>query len=190
MIVSGSSWTREWLRRSTARTVAQVAFLLGLGLAVVVLHVTFRIPLKLHGRHGIEWMALALIGRLSVNRPWSSSTVGLGAACFSMLPLWSFRDPLTPLLFLLPGVLIDGAFLLFEQWGQSLPFLVLAGAVAHGTKPLLRAAAASSIGLHYGFLRDGLMYGLALHLLFGALGGLLAYLYVIGRRGLTSVGKS
>lgn len=186
MIVSGSLWTREWLDRSTARTAAQVVFLLGLGLAVVVLHVTFRIPLNLHGRHGIEWMALALIGRLSVNRRWSASTVGLGAACFSMLPLWRFRDPLMPLLFLLPGVLIDGAFLLVGRWGRSLPFLVLAGALAHGTKPLVRASAAASLGLRYGFLRHGLIYGLGMHLLFGALGGLLAYVYVLGRRRLAA----
>lgn len=185
MRVSGSGrfWTRNWLRRSRTKTAAQIAFLLGLGFLVVVVHVTFRIPVRLHGRHGIELMALVLVGKLSVNRRWSASTVGLGAGAFSALPFWSFRDPLMPLLFLLPGLVVDGAYHLFESWGRTMPFLLVIGALAHTTKPLLRAAAAASIGLEYGFLRDGLIYGLALHLLFGALGGLLAFLYALGTGG-------
>ncbi len=180
--MGGSFWTRNWFEGSKARTIAQVAFLLGLGLVAVVLHVSFRLPLQLHGRHGVEWMALLLLGRLSVNRRWSASTVGLGAASASFLPYWGFKDPLMPLLFLLPGLIVDGGFRLFDRWGRSLPFLLFAGALAHASKPLVRGVGAATFGLKYGFLKDGLLYGVFLHLVFGAVGGLLAYLYVIGSR--------
>lgn len=178
--MNGNYWIREGLSSWTSRAWVQTIYLLGLGLAVVVLHVAFRIPLQLHGRHGMEWMALVLIGRLSVNRDWSGSTVSLGAAGASLLPMWSFKDPLMPLLFLVPGLLIDFAFRQAGQWRSSLIFLVFAGGSAHISKPLLRGAAAAGLGLKYGFLRDGLMYGVLLHFIFGAIGGALAYLFVLG----------
>lgn len=177
-----SLWTTRGSSGSVARTAIEVAFLLGLGLIVVVLHVNFRIPLRLHGRHGIEFMALLLIGRIGFDRPWSGSLVGLGAASASLLPYWSFKDPLMPLWFLLPGLVVDAGSQLLGVWRHRLPFLVLTGALAHATKPLLRAAAVGPLGLSYGFLRDGLVYGVFLHLVFGAVGGLLAYLYVLGSR--------
>ncbi|MFP3853000.1 MAG: hypothetical protein ACLFWD_01765 [Anaerolineales bacterium] len=130
----------------------------------------------------MEWMALLLIGRLSVDRDWSGSTVSLGAAGASLLPVWGFKDPLMSVLFLIPGLLIDFAFRRAGRWRSSLIFLSLAGGLAHISKPLLRGAAAAGLGLSYGFLRDGLAYGVMLHFIFGAIGGGIAYLFVLGAK--------
>ncbi len=180
--MSGSYSTEQPLRRLINSTAAQVLFLLSLGLLAVVLHVNFRIPLRLHGRHGIELMAILLLGRLAVDRSLAGSTVGLGAAGASLLPFWSFRDPLAPLLFLLPGIIVDIAFRYRPGWRHSWLFLTLLGGAAYIWKPLVRGAAAATFGLQYGFLKDGLLYGVFLHFIFGAIGGLIAFLYVLGSR--------
>jgi hypothetical protein len=157
-----------------------VLYLLSLGAAVVLLQQYLRIPLRLHGRHGMEWMALLLIGRLSADRRWAGSVVGIGAAGTAALPFWSFNDPLIGLVFLIPGVLVDGAF----HWVGPIRqrgwyFLLPLASVAHASKPLIRGFANAVAGVPYGFLRDGLAYGVLLHLVFGAIGGALALVYVM-----------
>lgn len=183
--MSGESLTRDRLKNWIANPAVQTVYLLGLGFLAVLLQDGFRLPLQLHGRHGMEWMALVLVGRLSVGRSWSGTTVSLGAAGFSLLPVWSFKDPLMPLLFLLPGIIIDLAFNRLQRWQESILFLVIVGGLAHLSKPLIRAGAAASLGLSYGFLKEGLLYSIALHFVFGAIGGFIAYLYVLGKRGLS-----
>lgn len=165
-------------RSEGTRTALQILYLLGLGAAVVLLQQTVRLPLQLHGRHGIEWMALLLIGRLSTNRKWAGSVVGIGAASTATLPLWGFKDPLIASVFLLPGILVDGAFgLAGDRRQRAWYFLIPVAALAHASKPLVRGLAAAVAGIQYGFLRDGLLYGIGLHLLFGAMGGALAFVY-------------
>ena len=51
------------LRSKTNLSAVEALLMLGLGAAAVVLHQTLRAPLNLPGRHGLEWMALLVIGR-------------------------------------------------------------------------------------------------------------------------------
>lgn len=85
-----------------------------------------------------------------------------------------------PFLFVIPGILVDLAFRYMPARQRSWWFLALIAGAVHVTKPLLRAAAVSGLGLSYGFLKDGLWYVVLLHFFFGAVGGLISYLYVLG----------
>ena len=67
----------------------EVLILTGSGALAVVLHQSFQLPLGLPGHHGIEWMALLILGS-SFSRMKGSATISsLGAAGISLLPILS-----------------------------------------------------------------------------------------------------
>ncbi|MCL4560451.1 MAG: hypothetical protein M1281_07550 [Chloroflexi bacterium] len=161
----------------------EVLLLAGLGALAVALHQFLRLPLHLPGRHGIEWMALLLIGRGLSRSRYSGSIVSIGAAVTSALPIWApLNDPFTWLTYLLPGLVVDLAFARLPRWAGSLPFLVVLGAVANTLQPLVQAVLSLAAGIHFGALGSGLAYPVATHLLSGFLGGLLGGLIVLGVR--------
>lgn len=164
-------------------TAVEAVLMLGLGAAVVVLHQTLRAPLNLPGRHGLEWMALLVIGRSFGRSRYAGSLVSIGAAATSLLPIWAgFDDPFIWLIFLLPGPIFDFAFARFARWTGNLAFLAVLGGLAHATKPLLRWILSLASGFPYGSLLWGVGYPLATHILFGMCGALLGGLAVLGVR--------
>ena len=148
-------------------------FLLLLGVGTVVLPAILRLPLKLPGHHGVEWMALLMIGRTTSRYRWAASVSSAGAGLTALLPIWGSDDPILWLTYLLPGLVIDAGMPLVRRWGESLWSLAVLAGLAHGTKPLLRLAVGAIFGWPYGSLLGGVIYPLALHIVFGAIGGLL-----------------
>lgn len=161
----------------------EAIILTGLGVMVVVLHQALRFPMQLPGRHGIEWMAILLAGRAFGRSKVSGTFVSLSASATSMLPIWgAVDDPFIWLIYLLPGLVVDLAFYLLPNWQQSLPFLVSLGALAHVTKPLVRWIVSLALGYPYGSFLWGVGYPMLTHLIFGAVGGLLAGILFWGLR--------
>lgn len=158
----------------------EILLLLGTGALAVVLHQSLRLPLGLPSRHGIEWMALLVLARASSRQRGAGSLASVGAAATSLLPVWGFDDPYVWLTYLLPGLVMDAAFTLLPRLEGKLWFLVLLGGLAHATKPLARWVISLANGWAYGSLLFGLAYPLATHILFGAVGGLLGALIVLG----------
>jgi hypothetical protein len=149
------------------------ALLLLLGAGSVVLPAVLRLPLKLPGHHGLEWMALLMLGRTVSRYRWAGSISGVGAGLTALLPVWGSDDPIFWLTYLLPALVIDlGLPLARRLSAQPWALAALAG-LAHGTKPLLRLAFDMAAGWPYGSLVAGVLYPLALHILFGAIGGLI-----------------
>lgn len=171
---------------SSVLSKAQVAWweallLFGLGATAVLLHQALRAPLNLPGRHGLEWMALLILGRaLSRSRvAWSITSVG--AATFSVLPIWgAMHDPFIWLIYLVPGLLMDFVFAKLPGMTGKLWFLALLGSLAHATKPLIRLVITLITGFPFGSLLYGILYPLGSHLLFGLLGGLVGGLLALG----------
>ena len=162
----------------------EALLLLGCGALAVVLHQSFRFPLGLPGRHGIEWMALLVLGRSTSRFRWAGSLTSTGAALTSLLPLWGMRDdPFIWLIFLLPGFVMDFVFYWVPELQSKLWFWVSLGGLAHATKPLVRWAISFGSGWAYGSLLYGVAYPLATHVLFGMAGGLLgAAISLAGKR--------
>ena len=148
-------------------------FLVLLGVGSVVLPAVLRLPLKLPGHHGLEWMALLMIGRTVSRYRWAASVSSAGAGMTALLPVWGSDDPVFWLTYLLPGLVIDAGMPLVRRWGSPLWSLAVLAGLAHGTKPLLRLAVGALFGWPYGSLVGGVLYPLVLHILFGAIGGLL-----------------
>ena len=171
------------LQSKTNLTAVEALLMLGLGAAAVVLHQTLRAPLNLPGRHGLEWMALLVIGRSFGRSRYAGSLASIGAAATALLPIWAgFDDPFIWLIYLLPGPIFDFAFARFPRWTGNLAFLAVVGGLAHATKPLVRWIISLVSGFPYGSLLWGVGYPTATHILFGAAGALLGGLAVWGVR--------
>ena len=151
----------------------RLLFLVSLGMIIVGLEQAFRWPLQLPGHHGLEAMALLVIGRLCCSARWSATAVGLSAAVAAPF-LGADHGPLTPLFYVIPALVIDIGYRLGPALRSSLLFLPLLAAVAFTGKPLLRLLAHQMFDMQFGSLRAGPVYPILTHLLFGFLGGLAA----------------
>jgi len=157
-------------------TAGRAAFLVSLGIGIIVLEQAFRWPLQLPGHHGLEAMALLAMGRLTCSNQWSATVVGASAAVTAPF-LGADHGALMPLFYLLPAVVIDLGYRLRPQWArQVLVFLPVVAAAAFATKPLLRIVAHETFGMQFGSLRAGPLYPVLTHLMFGFLGALAAVL--------------
>lgn len=148
------------------------AILLALGVLAAVAHASFRFPLHLPGHHGLEWMALLVLARQLSSYRWAATVAASGAAAASLLPVLGFHDPLTPVTYLAPGLVVDLLCLAVPlAWRHSAAFLGIAAALAYASKPLLQWAGAEVFGLPAGALSQGLGYVIAMHMLFAFAGG-------------------
>jgi len=180
--VNLSSWSLAWW---------EALLLLGSGVMAVILQQYLRAPLGLPGRHGIEWMALLILGRVSSRFRGAGSLASLGASITSIIPIrGAVDDPFIWLIYLLPGPLIDLAFWLLPKWQGKLVFLALLGGLVHATKPIARLIISSSMGWLYGSFRYGVIYLIASHILFGLIGGLVGGGIALGIRWLTNRNQS
>jgi hypothetical protein len=141
----------------------------------VVLH-RVDLSLGLPGHHGIEWMALMILGRASSRFRGAGTLTSLGAAFASTLPFLHGANPFTWLFYLLPGPLMDIAFRYLPRFAnkRSTPrsgsvdklwFLILLGGLAHTTKPLGQLTMNLITGWPLGSFRYGVLYPFASHLL-------------------------
>ena len=157
-------------------TAGRAAYLVSLGVAIVLLEQAFRWPLQLPGHHGLEAMALLVFGRLSCSNPWSATLVGASAALAAPF-VGADHGVLTPLFYVLPGVVIDLGYRLWPQLvARILIALPVLAALAFATKPVVRVVANQLFGLPFGSLRAGPVYPILTHLMFGFLGALAAVL--------------
>jgi len=177
---ASKAFPTEW-----ALTGLEALLLLGTGALAVVLHRVFDGSLGLPGHHGIEWMALLILGRAFSRFRGAGSLAGIGASLATTLPLLHTDNPYTWLLYLLPGPLMDLAFRYFPRYAHKLWFLVLLGGAAHITKPVGQLAITVLSGWSFGSFRFGVLYPIASHFLYGLIGGLIGALLVLGIRRMT-----
>ena len=168
---SPTDWTLRWW---------EALLLFGGGVLAVVLHRAYDLSLGLPGHHGMEWMALLIIGRASSRFRGAGTLTGIGASFASTLPFLRGENPFTWLFYLLPGPVMDLAFRYLPLYVNKLWFLVLLGGLAHATKPIGQFIMNLFTGWPFGSFRYGVLYPFASHLLFGMIGGLVGALIVLG----------
>ena len=168
-----TEWTLGWF---------EALLLIGSGVTAVVMHRALDMSLGLPGHHGIEWMALMIIGRISSRFRGAGTLTGVGASLASTIPFLQGGNPYTWLFYLLPGLVMDLAFRYLPNLTTKVWFLVLLGGLAHMTKPIGQLTVNLITGFPFGSFRFGILYPFAGHLLFGMIGGLLGALIVLGIR--------
>ena len=168
-----TDWTLRW---------SEALLLIGSGIVAVVLHRALDTSLGLPGHHGIEWMALLIIARMSSRFRGAGTLTGVGASLASMLPILQAGNPLAWFFYLLPGFVTDLAFQYLPRLTNQFWFVVLLGGLAHLTKPIGQLAINLITGFPFGSFRFGIVYPFTGHLVFGMIGGLLGASIVLGIR--------
>ena len=168
-----TDWTVGWL---------EALLLIGSGVTAVILHRAFDGSLGLPGHHGIEWMALLLIGRMSSRFRGAGTLTSVSASIASALPFLQGGNPYGWVFYLLPGLLVDFAFRYLPRYADKFWFLTVLGGLAHVTKPAGQLVVYLITGFPFGSFRYGILYPFTGHLLFGMIGGLLAASIVLGIR--------
>lgn len=169
--VSQTDWSLSWVA---------ALLLLGGGVMAVVLHRATDLSLGLPGHHGLEWMAIMILGRASSRYRGAGTLTSIGASAASLMPGLRSDNPYTWLFYLLPGLVMDFCFYYAPRLTNQMWFLVLLGGLAHVTKPLIQLGINLLTGWPFGSFRYGVLYPIASHLFFGMIGGLLGALIVLG----------
>jgi hypothetical protein len=156
--------------------------LIGGGVTAVVLHRAFDTSLGLPGHHGIEWMALMIVGRMSSRFRGAGTLTSVGASFASTLPFLQGGNPYKWLFYLLPGIVLDLAFRYLPRYVDKLWFVILFAGLVHATKPIGQLTVNLITGWPFGSFRYGVLYPFASHLLFGMIGGVLGAVVVLGIR--------
>jgi len=168
-----TEWSLTWI---------EALLLIGGGVMAVVLHRALDHGLGLPGHHGIEWMAIMILGRASSRFRGAGTLTSIGASFASVLPFLHGDNPFTWIYYLLPGPVMDLAFRYLPRYANKLWFMVLLGGFAHATKPLGQLTVNLITGWPIGSFRFGVVYPFASHILYGMIGGLLGALILFGIR--------
>jgi hypothetical protein len=172
-----TEWSLSWL---------EALLLIGGGVMAVILHRTTDLSLGLPGHHGIEWMAIMILGRASSRFRGAGTLTSIGASFASVLPFLHGNNPFTWIFYLLPGPVMDLAFRYLPRYADKLWFLVLLGGFAHVTKPIGQLTVNLLTGWPIGSFRFGVVYPFASHILYGMIGGMLGALILFGIRLISS----
>jgi hypothetical protein len=159
----------------------EVAGLAILGALAVLIRAKLRVPLQLPGHHGLEVMALLLIGRKLSNIPVAASISTGVAALFTFFPFMGFNDPFLPIVYVIMGATIDLLYKLIRLFRENIIFFTLMGGLAYMVIPLSRILIHfSGLRFYNNIARGGYWYPVWTHFLFGAGGAILAYAIVYG----------
>ena len=154
--------------------VLEVLFLFVLGISAIVLRTYLRIPLGIPGRHGLEFMALLMIGRRVSKLPFASVIAMVGATTFMFVPFIGIKDPFLPVIYLLMGVVLDLLYFAFRNPANRLAILSLIGGLAYMIIPISRLGIYLFTGvLEKSFIKSGFILPILSHFAFGVAGALL-----------------
>jgi len=159
---------------NTLSLVLEILFLFVLGISAIVVRSYLRIPLGIPGRHGLEFMALIIIGRRISKIPFASVIAMLGATTFMFVPFIGIKDPFLPVIYIIMGVVLDTLYFLFNKPANRLAILSLIGGLAYMVIPISRLFVYLFTGiLENSFIKAGFIIPVLSHFVFGVAGALL-----------------
>ena len=159
---------------NTLSLVLEILFLIVLGISAIVVRSYLRIPLGIPGRHGLEFMAILMIGRRVSKIPFASVITMLGATSFMFVPFIGIKDPFLPVIYLLMGIVLDILYFAFKNPANRLAILSLIGGLAYMVIPISRLGVYLFTGiLERSFIKSGFIIPILSHFAFGVAGALL-----------------
>ncbi len=160
---------------SSVNSAVEVLALFLLGAIAIVLHVKMRIPLKLPGHHGLEFMALLMMGRSFSKIPVASTISSLGIGAMMFFPIWGGKDPFAGAVYMIPGFALDFLYYQFRN-NKRIFITAVLGGLAYGLIPVARFIIMSFTGFPYEALLNGLAYPFISFTFFGFTGSSIALL--------------
>jgi hypothetical protein len=159
-------------RSLTLSNVLEALLLTGLGMLAITLHARWRFPLNIPGHHGLEFMALLMLGRSFSRFRFASGFSSLGIGILLLFPIFGFRDPLMGFYYTLPGFVLDLLYNAYSNRRHKWLIILLISGLAYFMIPHCRLIVMTVTGYPYAsFIKHGTVIPLISFFLFGALGG-------------------
>lgn len=152
----------------TTRELALLALVAGL---VVLSKSLLRMPLHVPGHSGAIWIALYVIGKGLVRRPYAGTLMGLTTGLLATIFVGGHEGLLLWLKYLAPGAVLDLVAPVIRYRFDDPVLAGLAGALAHCAKLVTSLVVTLVMGLPAGFITAGIGVSAISHTVFGALGG-------------------
>ncbi len=177
--MNGNSHQKKPLEASLSRSgllVLEVFLLMMAGAFAMFLHHKLRIPMNTPGHHGLEFMMIFVVLRLSSNLRYAATLAVVGTGLFIMLPGYGASTPLHSVSYLLPGLILDLFYNLNENSMKRIIALALISGLAYMSIPLSRLLVVAATGFPYNaFIKFGTFYTIVSFFTFGMIGGLLGF---------------
>lgn len=152
--------------------VLEALLLIGIGMLAITLHAKWRYPLNLPGHHGMEFMALLMLGRSLSRFRIATGLSSLGIGALLLFPVFGFNDPLMGFNYMLPGIVLDLLYNSRPLKSRHWIAILLISGIAYFMIPLSRLTVTLITSYPYGaFLKHGYVTPLVLFFLFGTAGG-------------------
>ncbi|MCX6273050.1 MAG: hypothetical protein NTU44_17905 [Bacteroidetes bacterium] len=160
---------------SRVQLLLEVIFLFALGALAAVLHARLRIPLSLPGRHGMIFMAVIILGRMTSGLTSASFISCLGASTLMLSAAFSFGDPFNPLIYMGLGIFLDMAYRFTFSLKRSIFLMGLLAGITWMGIPAFRLLIGLFTQLPLHSLRHGPVVPFLSHFVFGFAGGVLGF---------------
>ncbi len=166
------------------KVITEIAILLIIGAFAIFLRANLRIPINMPGHHGLEVMALFLLGRQFTKINMASTISSVAASIFILFPVMGFKDPFLPAIYLVMGIGIDVLYRFYQKVNGGLLLYAVLGGIAYMLIPLSRLVIHFTTGHPYQlFIKSGYVLPVISHFVFGAAGAILAFvLYKASRK--------
>ncbi|MDT8393812.1 MAG: hypothetical protein RQ761_08195 [Bacteroidales bacterium] len=156
--------------------ILEMLLLVAGGALAAMMHFKLRIPLNLPGHHGLEFMAIFVLIRLSANVRYAATLATLGTGIIILIPGMGATNPLHSFSYLLPGLFLDFFYIIGRGRMHLLMIAGITAGISYMMIPLSRLIVQIFIAFPYmAFVKFGVAYTVLCFLLFGMLGGILGY---------------
>ncbi|MFC2097983.1 hypothetical protein ACFLSI_06585, partial [Bacteroidota bacterium] len=135
--------------------IAESIFLFLIGTLPIIIHAKFRYDLGIPGHHGLEYMALIMLGRTATDIRWASVFISLGILSMLFLPYIGLKNPITAIVFVLPPFIVDIIYNSKKNWKNNILLLSVIGGIAYSILPVSKLLIMLTTGFPYkAFLRN------------------------------------
>ncbi len=163
------------LNTSIATVLEMLLIVMAGGLAAYM-HFNIRIPLGIPGHHGLEFMAIISLVRLTSNLKYAGMIAMLGVGFILLIPGVGGGSFLHGFSYLLPGILLDLVYMAEKERIRNMLMIALFSGLAYMLIPLSRIILNLVSGYPYmAFVKYGITYTVLSFFFFGMLGGLLGF---------------
>ena len=157
---------------------ADVIRLTMFGTLISVSRFLLQLPIGVPGHSSIYWMGLLVLGKGLIPKFGSGTIMGIVSGILAIVFGLGKEGPLLAFKCIVPGVLIDFLAILFLFKLGSVWVGAIIGALISFSKLLASIALGVILDIPMVFLAMGFSYAAILHLIFGAIGGVIASILI------------
>lgn len=148
------------------------------GTLIGVTNFLLKLPIGIPGHTSVYWMGLLVLGKGLFPKPGAGTIMGIVSGILGVVFGLGKEGPLLAFKFIVPGVLLDILALLFLYQLASVWVGGICGALISLSKLLASIVLGVILHVPMVFLTMGFGYASLLHVVFGAIGGILASILI------------